>query len=159
MLLTNYDCYDIYWSIVLLRADDKFEYDFAVIKAMKDTIDDKQEDNAVEWNIVRNALSKIAELQDDPKWEWIFTKNVYTYGVRIIKAPLPYQILSAAFDEMMTCLKQPVAEQLYDLKDALHNVPIILAEQGKRAEKQILREISNYRKKWNRSFLKSVLKK
>ena len=47
MLLTNYDFYDIYWSIVLMRSDG-LGNDYAASKAIKDTIDAEQKDNIVE---------------------------------------------------------------------------------------------------------------
>ena len=106
MLLTNYDFYDIYWSIVLMRSDG-LGYDYAVSKAIKDTIDAEQKDNAVEFNTIRRVLSDVKELKDYKKWEWIFTKNVYTYGVKVIKDNFAYQILSAMFEELLTCLKNP----------------------------------------------------
>lgn len=156
MLLTNYDFYDIYWSIVLMRSDG-LGYDYAVSKAIKDTIDAEQKDNAVEFNTIRRVLSDVKELKDYKKWEWIFTKNVYTYGVKVIKDNFAYQILSAMFEELLTCLKNPNEAQINDLKDALHNIPIILAKEDRHLKKQIVREISSYRNKWNKHFLKNVI--
>ena len=157
MLLTNYDFYDIYWSIVLMRSDG-LGYDYAIAKAIKDTIDAEQTDNVVECNIIRSVLSNITELNEYNKWEWRFVKNVYTYGVKVIKDEFSYQILSAIFEELLSCLKEPDEEQINDLKDALHNIPIILAEESKHIKKHIAREIARYRNKWNKSFLKTLLK-
>ena len=106
MLLTNYDFYDIYWSIVLMRSDG-LGYDYAVSKAIKDTIDAEQKDNIVELNKIRSVLSDIQELKEYKKWQWILTKNVYTYGVEIIKDDFAYQILSAMFEELLDSLKEP----------------------------------------------------
>ena len=68
MLLTNYDFYDIYWSIVLMRSDG-LGYDYAVSKAIKDVIDTEQKDNVVEMNIIRNILSDVRELKELKKWQ------------------------------------------------------------------------------------------
>ena len=157
MLLTNYDFYDIYWSIVLMRSDG-LGYDYAVTKAIKDTIDAEQTDNVVEFNKIRSVLSDITALNEYKKWEWRLTKNVYTYGVKVIKNEFSYQILSAMFEELLDCLKEPDEEQINDLKDALHNIPIILAEERKYTKKHIVREIVRYRVKWNKYFLKNLLK-
>ena len=62
------------------------------------------------------------------------------------------------FEELLDCLKEPDEEQINDLKDALHNIPIILAEERKYTKKHIVREIVRYRVKWNKYFLKNLLK-
>ena len=157
MWLTNYDFYDIYWSIVLVRSDG-LGYDYAVIKAIKDTIDAEQTDNVVEFNKIRSVLSDITELNEYKKWEWRLTKNVYTYGVEVIENEFSYQILSAMLEELLDCLKEPDEGQIDDLKVALHNIPIILAEERKHMKKHIVREIARYRVKWNKYFLKNLLK-
>ena len=157
MLLTNYDFYDIYWSIVLMRSDG-LGYDYAVSKAIKDTIDAEQKDNIVELNKIRSVLSDIQELKEYKKWQWILTKNVYTYGVKIIKDDFAYQILSAMFEELLDSLKEPNEERINDLKIALHNIPIILADERKRIKRHIAREISFYRNKWNKHFLEKLIK-
>ena len=156
MLLTNYDFYDIYWSIVLMRSDGLGD-GYPVAKAIKDTIDAKQVDNVIEFNKIRSVLSNITELNEYKKWEWRFVKNVYTYGVEVVKDEFSYQILSAMFEELLNCLKEPNEEQINDLKDALHNIPIILAEEKKHIKKHIVREIAHYRAKWNKYFLKNCL--
>ena len=134
------------------------KYDYAVSKAIKDVIDTKQKDNTVEMNIIRNILSEVNELKEYEEWQWIQIKNVYTYGVKVIKDNFAYQILSTIFDELLSCLKESNEDRIYDLKDALHNIPIILVEDGKQIKKHIAREIACYRNKWNKDFLKKLLK-
>ena len=73
MLLTNFDFYDMYWSIVLLGPDDH-----ATVQAIKDTIDAEQNDNVVATNRIRHALSNVEHLKEAQKWQWIYTNNVYT---------------------------------------------------------------------------------
>ena len=157
MMLTNYDLHDIYWSIVLMRSDSS-EHDRAVVSAIKCTVDAEQEDNTIESNKIRNILSEIKELKNFEKWQWIYTQNVYTYGIKIIKDEFAYQILSDILGELLTCLNEPNGQQAYDLKDAIHNVPIILAEENKHMKKNIAREILPYRNKWNKCFLKKLIK-
>lgn len=158
MLLTNYDFYDIYWSIVLLRSN-RSKYDVDIAKAIKQILDAPQKDNTVESNIIRRALCSIDALNTEEKWQWIEAENVYTYGVSVIKDDLSYQILSASMDEMLLCLENPKDEQLYDLADALHNLPVILANKDRKWKRSVACEIATYRKKWNSSFLKQVMKR
>ena len=65
---------------------------------------------------------------------------------------------SDMFEELLSCLKESNESRSYDLKDALHNIPVILAEGDKHSKKRIAREISFYRSKWNKHFLKSLIK-
>ena len=65
---------------------------------------------------------------------------------------------SAMFEELLDSLKEPNEERINDLKIALHNIPIILADEHKRIKKHIAREISFYRNKWNKHFLEKLIK-
>ena len=151
MLLTNFDFYDMYWSIVLLGPDDH-----ATVQAIKDTIDAEQNDNVVATNRIRHALSNVEHLKEAQKWQWIYTNNVYTYGLKIMKDEFAYQVLSALFDELLDCLHESNQERLNDLK-SLHVIPIILAEGDRHAKKHLARLIAFYRKKWNKLFLKGLI--
>ena len=157
MLLTNYDFYDIYWSIVLMRSENH-EYHYDVTKAIKDVVDAEQKDTIVEFNTIRKALSRVQELKENSRWQWILTENYYTGGIQIIKDDIAYQILSAMLEELLTCLRQQNSTQIYALADALHNIPIILVDNSKHPKRRIAREISSYRSKWNPCFLKDIMK-
>ena len=161
MLLTNHDLHDLHAVFVILRAHPSDPGSEAAIKAVKAIIDAPQTDNTVPPNILRSGLSAISSL-DRNVWYFIDTQNLYTYGTSVIKDEQTYAILSACLVEMLTALAEGSPERVSDLADALHNVPIILAE-GKRnrpraVKRDITREISYcYRSKWNKDFLKALL--
>ena len=50
------------------------------------------------------------------------------------------------------------AERIYDLADALHNIPLILAE-GKKDQLRVIKQMISYvyRPKWNKDFLRGLL--
>ena len=161
MLLTNYDLHDLLAVFVILRAHPSNPGSEVAVKAIKEIIDAPQADNTVPPNVIRSKLSSIPSLDGDI-WYFIDTQNLYTYGTAVIKDEQTYAILSACLAEMLTALAEGSPERVSDLADALHNVPIILAE-GKRnrpraVKRDITREISYcYRSRWNKDFLKDLL--
>ena len=161
MLLTNHDLHDLHAVFMILRAHPSGHGNEAAVRAIKEIIDAPQTDNTVPPNILRSGLSAISSLDRDI-WYFIDTQNVYTYGTAVIKDGRTYAILSACLAEMLTVLTEGNSERASDLANALHNVPIILAE-GKRnrpraVKRDITREISYaYRPKWNKDFLREIL--
>ena len=161
MLLTNHDLHDLHAVLVILRTHPSDPGSEAAVKAVKEIIDAPQADNTVPPNVIRSKLSSIPSLDRDI-WYFIDTQNLYTYGTVIIKDERVYAILSVCLSEMLTALSEQNPERVSDLADALHNIPIILAE-GKRnrpraVKRDITREISYcYRSKWNKDFLKALL--
>ena len=160
MYLTPYDLYDIYAVLLLIRAYPADEANASAVSAVKEVIDapPTQFSRA---NAIRIRLGNISEL-DREKWFFIDTQNVYTWMPPVIRDERVYAILSACMAEMLEAVTLGETERIYDLADALHNIPIILAEgeKGKlRAVKRdIKREISYvYRPKWNKDFLRALL--
>ena len=49
-------------------------------------------------------------------------------------------------------------DRIYDLADALHNIPLILAE-GKKDQFRVIKRMISYayRPKWNKDFLRGLL--
>ena len=161
MLLTNHDLHDLHAVFVILRAHPSDPGSEAAIKAVKAIIDAPQTDNTVSPNILRSGLSAISSLDRDV-WYFIDTQNIYTYGTAAIKDERAYAILSACLAEMLTVLTEKNPERVSDLADALHNIPIILAEDKKNVPRAIKRNITReisycYRSKWNKDFLKALL--
>ena len=161
MLLTNYDLHDLHAVFVILRAHPSDPESEAAVKAIKEIIDAPQANNTVPPNVIRSKLSSIPSLDGDI-WYFIDTQNLYTYGTAVIKDEQTYAILSACLAEMLTALAEGSPERVSDLADALHNIPIILAEGNKNRPRAVKRDITReisycYRSKWNKDFLKALL--
>jgi len=157
MLLDKYDFYDIHWAIVMFRCKPLSEHNLEIAKRIKKILDTPQADNAVPLNLIRKALSDMTQIRKTDEWYWVTAENVYVYGQAIIHDPIAYQILSDGFTELLHCLEEKDETRIFDIADALHNVPIILTEHDRRFRRRIQFEISFYRRKWNRSFLKEAL--
>ena len=158
MLLDKYDFYDIHWAIVLFRIAPLYEHNYEIAKRIKRILDTPQSDNIVPSNLIRKALSDMVSIHKTDEWYWVTTENLYVYGDAIIHDPIAYKILSTGFSELLRCFEEKDEKQIYDIADALHNVPIILTEHSKSFKRLIKSEISSYRRKWNRSFLNYELK-
>ena len=157
MLLLNYDFYDIYAVLISFRNDPSNTFNEKIAKTIKALLESPQVDNSIESNIIRRSIAEIENL-DIELLAWIKTNNIYTYGQKVIKEETAYHILSAGFAELLVCLKDENYKRFEDLADALHNVPIILSESPRNCLKRIKIEISTYRKEWNNSFLKDIIR-
>lgn len=87
---------------------------------------------------------------------WVTVDNIYTANLCIIKHISYYSILSAIFEEMLRVYENE--QQFVQLCDAVHNIPLILADE-KKPEKVIKIMIKEYRENYNRDFLVDELKK
>ena len=156
MFLTNYDLYDLYAVFVLIRAYPSDQANALAVDAVKEVLDAPRAQFG-STNAIRSRLGHISEL-DREKWFFVDTQNVYTYMPPILRDEGAYAILSACLTEMQEAMATGNTNRVYDLADAIHNIPIILTKGGDSVCADIAREISYvYRKKWNEGFLKSLL--
>ena len=156
MLLNNYDLYDLYAVFVLIRAYPEDKANALAVAAVREVVDAPQGQFG-RTSAIRSRLGNIPEL-DREKWFFVDTQNVYTYMPPILRDEGAYAILSACLTEMQEAMATGNTNRVYDLADAIHNIPIILTKGGDSVCADIAREISYvYRKKWNEGFLKSLL--
>ena len=152
MLMTKYDFYDIYAVFIYIRAYTDDEKNLEIAKAVKSLLDLPEKESAG-LNCIRKAISAI-DGADREHYAWAFTENEYTYIPPIIKDELAYRVLSAGFAEIISAIESGDGERIYRAADAMHNVPIILAENNiTEAKKHIKRETKYYRKEYNKEFL------
>ena len=156
MLLNNYDLYDIYAVFVLIRAYPEDKTNALAVAAVREVVDAPQGQFG-RTNAIRARLGNIPEL-DREKWFFIDTQNVYTYMPPILKEERAYALLSACLAEMQEVMRLGDTDRIYDLADALHNIPLILAE-GKKDQLRVIKQMISYvyRPKWNKDFLKGIL--
>lgn len=153
MLMLNYDFYDIHQILLNFHNEPCDPQNRKIAESVYLLITAPQADNIVEPNLIRRELAVIDSL-DKEKWYWAFHENVYTYGCKIIKDDFAYRTLSEGFKEVLFCIKNGEYDRPRDLADALHNIPVILAENREDGKKVIEIEVSSYRDKWNAGFLK-----
>ncbi len=157
MLLLNYDLYDIYSVLTMLRAKPEKEYNIEIIRCVLEILSAPQTDNAVESNIIRNKL-KFIEPLDKEDFHWVYVNNIYTYGIRVIKEENAYSFLAKGFQLLIECAKAGETQCLVDLADALHNIPIFFADGCKNFKKVAKIQFSHYNKKYHADLLKELSK-
>ncbi len=159
MWMINYDFHDLHWVFVSFRFNTSYEKNREIAEQIKTLIDKPQVGNVININNIRRALSSIDGL-DKENWYWADVENCYMYGVMTITDDSALRICSEGLGELIKCFEAGDLDRAWCLADALHNVPIILAEKkGRSAVRSILFEIGSYRKKYDASFLKNILKK
>lgn len=59
----------------------------------------------------------------------------------------------------MQFIEQQDFDRVYDLADAFHNIPVFIAEEGKKFEKFIKIQFYSYNKKYKTNLLKELTEK
>lgn len=153
MLLTNYDFYDLYAYIVNFRNfPEKFKNYLIPTEQIVSYINAPIKNN-LEDNKIRKIIRPFYNSEDSMLW--VTVDNIYTANLCIIKRISYYSVLSAIFEEMLRVYENE--QQLVLLCDAVHNIPLILADEEK-PEKAIKIMMKEYREKYNCDFLVDELK-
>lgn len=156
MRLINYDFYDIHALICLVRSNPCKECYIPMLEAIIGYLEKESTDNGMEANAIR-ALIRPHVNEHDEMFKWVFVNNCYTANVRSIKNKTDYEILIAVLREIIAVKETGDMEKTVLLADAVHNIPCILVDEAKPC-KRIAGEISDYRKRYNKTFLKNELK-
>ena len=153
--ILNYDLCDLYALIHYIRSNtDKFPIYRSAIEKIIEYITAPPSGNGIQTNTVRKILRPFYE-EDEKRLAWIAVDNEYTANVSVIKNTAYYSILTALLKEMLDCGDDK--DRLYDFCDAVHNVPLIIADDYK-PKKAIKELIKDYQKKYDRGFLLSEIK-
>lgn len=155
MNLLNYDFHDLYALIIFFRADtDKVSEYAGAIEQLVTYLEEPALTNELPFNTVRKILqAHVSETEQGLSWIW--TENVYTGNVKIMKNIGYNCILIEIFREMLRCIGD--CQRLWLLCDATHNVPTLLVE-CKRPKKVIKSMIRIYQMKYSKKFLIEELK-
>ena len=155
MLLINYDFHDMHCVLTMLRAYPKKTYNKQVIQSIIHVLSEPQLDNTVDNNILRKELRTI-ETIDKEGFRWVYVDNIYTYGLKVIQNEFCYSFLEKAFRKLLECSVKEDYEQLENLADALHNIPIFLAEDYKNFKKATKVEFARYNRIYKTNLLKEL---
>lgn len=155
MSLVNYDFYDLYALLIFFRADtDKISEYAAAIEELVTCLEQSVVSKVSEYNTIRKILQSYVS-EEEQGLSWIWTENVYTGHIFILKNVGYYCIMAEVFREMLRNLDD--GERLWWLCNSTHNLPTLLAE-GKDSKKAIKSIIRIYQMKYNKDFLMKELK-
>lgn len=130
-------------------------YNKAMIIAVYNILAAPQNDNFVVPNLIRKALRSAGEINTE-QYKWVLVDNVYTYGLEIIKSELSYSFLTNSFQKLLEYSESTDLERLQDLADALHNVPILIADGCNNFKRAVKTQFACYNKKHNTDLWKEL---
>lgn len=155
MRLLNYDFYDLYALLVYFRADvDKVSEYAEAIERIIAYLDEPIQEKEIAFNSIRKVLQLYVS-KTESALSWVWTENVYTGNVVLMKDVNSYCILKKVFQEILLAIGNN--ERLWSLCDATHNLPVVLAN-DKKSGKIIKSMVRIYQKKYNKYFLVEELK-
>ena len=141
-MITSNDLSDIYYSLLLIRNDIKYELNAQILKSIADAVISKSDSE----NIIRIALSKIEGINHE-KWSFSFFNNVYTFRYSIVDEKI-LNMLHRIFTTLSDLIVQNKWEQAYDFVDAIHFIPILIQQNTALNSRKIKKITKTYRKKW-----------
>ena len=126
MYLLNYDFYDLHSLFVFFRnSPERFADYRPALQQLADYIQSQDQSNALQTNIIRTIL-KPCYHESDTLISWVLVNNAYSAKSVMIKQEAAYAVLSAIIREMEAHYED--AERFYALCDAVHNIPLLLAD-------------------------------
>ena len=141
-----YDLYDLSAVYIAIRHDPEYKNNLIILKEILDLLENREKSSEV--NQLRTALSGIEGI-DKNKYYFVDTQNVYTYFPSFLKNDEVYNVLIGATKALMVIVMENKKQQIIDLADALHNLPIYIVEYDFSIPKSFWKnEVASYRKKW-----------
>lgn len=151
-MLNFFDLYDLHAIFVNIRNNALDSSNEKIITQILQVLKNRNEN--FEFNQIRNAL-KVLNLSNQKEYSFVFTNNVYPYVPYVIKEEKIYELFQVVCEELLGSVRQHRFSQVFDLADAVHNLPLVLAENKLHIPQSFWKnEINYYRKNWDRSFLK-----
>ena len=152
-MISVYDLYDLHAILVRIRFSPKNTMNYDIVLKVIDVLTNKCENN--DSNQFRIAIQSINGLENNDLYDFIYIKNKYSYyPVPPLKDENIYQVMISSCNELLRVISEKNEEQIFELADCLHNLPILLVENKLTIPKIFWKnEIKYYRKKWNKDFL------
>ncbi len=146
-MITNNDLNDLHY-IFVVRVRPLSPDNEPVLRAVLEELNTELQSD----NKFRQALMRLDGLEKE-RWRSLLYENRYSY-VAFIRDESVYRVLTTTLQELLNAVQGKNEDKIYDLADALHNLPTMINENGYKIPKFFWkREISTYRKKWDRCFL------
>ena len=150
-MLNIFDLYDLHAIFVNIRNNPTNPSNEAIISKLVQIFTLKNEN--FETNQIRVALQEL-NICEQQEYSFVLCKNVYAYIPYLIKDENIYKLLELACEQLLKIIRNGNHEQIEDLADTLHNLPLLLAENNRSLPKSFWdHEVKYYQKKWDRLFL------
>lgn len=155
-MLSVYDLYDLHAILVRIRfsPEDAVNYDI-MLKVIDVLTDNHNNFDNCDSNQFRFAIQSIKRLEKNDLYDFAYVENKYSYfPLPPLKDERIYAVLIRSCKELLFAIEKNEKEQVLDLSDCLHNLPVFIVENKFTIPKHFWKkEIKHYRKKWNNRFL------
>ena len=149
-MIDENDLYDISAAFTRIRYDITYDLNVDVVDKIVQVLISNEELSYE--NRIRIALSSIDNLSKE-QWYFAYHNNLYVHHV-LLKNPYIYDILVKACLVLKYALVEKSYDKAYDLVDAIHCLPDIIAENKFTITKSYWKtHIRYYRNKWDKEFL------
>ena len=143
-MITQNELYDLSFVISLIRSEIDNPNNVIVLKNILLLLENTKELTGN--NQIRKQLSQISQLNE--KWEFIRHENYYVRTL-IFKNEKVHNELLKNLTDLYFLLKSKKFQQAYDLSDALHMLPEVIADNKGRIPNSYYKAFKNsYKKKW-----------
>lgn len=150
-MIYKHDLYDIAKAFINIRHNVKEKSNIEVLEAIISVLNKGYNDS--EDNQIRRALRELKNL-DIELWYYVYHDNIYTHHYLFNNENI-YKLFKTLCRETILLLENGDFERAYDLIDAYHSLPEIVANNNFIIPKSYWRTyIKSYRIKWDKDFLK-----
>lgn len=154
-MIDKYDLYDLSAVFANIRSDVEYKLNIQILDKIIQVLSVDKE--TTEENQIRKAIAEIENL-DCEKWYYVYHSNLYV-NHSILENKDIYKLLITVCELLKTLLENQQYDRAYDLADAVHCLPEIIADNNFSITKSYWKiNINFYRKKWDKTFLKEEQK-
>ncbi len=152
-MITCYELYDIHAVFVNVRAYPENPINEKAVSCIVDVINNRKCNHEI--NQIRTALLPFLSLDSTGAYHFAETQNVYTYfPCAFLKDEVIYSVLISVCNALLNVMANKNTAQIVALADCLHDLPIILVENHYKIPRSFWeKEVKQYRKAWDKSFL------
>ena len=154
MKICEYDLFDMSAALAQIRIEPLHPLNERIISGLLSLLTEPDKDNSFEFNRARRKLAEIPGL-DKNRWRFAFHDNLYV-RFSILHRESIYKVLISVFTALIDVLKSEDKDRIYDLADAVHCLPDIIAENRFTITKSYWKtHLRRYRSKWDKDFLRT----
>lgn len=154
-MIDKNDLYDITFALIIIRNDIREKSNLQVLYQIIRVLETEK---CAGDNQIRKAISSIEGIARD-HWSFAFYNNVYVNHQMLKKSDI-YSLLIKLILSLIYELEQENFEKAYDLVDAFHCLPDIIADNNFTVPKSYWKTfVKTYRNKWDYDFLHTEQKK
>ena len=148
-MVCQYDLYDISYAFCIIRSDVRYDLCGRILLEITNAL---KNENVYEDNQIRRAIASVENISGK-QWDFVYHNNVYV-NFKLLKDKHIYDLITKICEELIVLFNSNAFERFYDLIDAVHCLPEIIADNKFSVPDDYWDNyIVPYRNKWDKQFL------